>query len=103
MIKYSFIKKAISSLLLTLMVITCTGCYTMKHTVGDGARGNTLESTKQWYILWGLVPLNTVNSKTMAGGAKDYEVTTQMSFIDVIIAAFTSIVTVVPFTVEVKK
>ena len=78
-------------------------CYTNTHVVGKGAQGNTTESARQWYVLWGLVPINAVSSKAMAGGASDYTITTQMSFLDFVIGAFTGIVTVQCSSVEVKK
>jgi hypothetical protein len=80
-----------------------SGCYTQTHIVGDGAKGSTIESAKSWYILFGLVPLNNVDSKAMAQGAKDYTITTQQSFIDVVIGLFTGMVTVYPRTVQVQR
>lgn len=97
------IMKMMSAFLVVLVMAGSTGCYTMHHVVGDGAKGNTVETERQWYILWGLVPLNKVDSKAMAKGSSNYEVKTEMTFIDAIIGAFTSIVTVVPMTIEVKK
>ncbi len=79
------------------------GCYAMKHTVGNGAQGSTTTSERQWYILFGLVPLNNVDSKQMAGDAKDYEVTTSFEFVDLVIGVFTGIISVQPMTVTVKK
>ncbi len=93
-------KKAVALLLIALF--TFGGCYTLNHTVGDGAKGSTVQSERQWYILFGLIPLNTVDSKAMAKGAKDYTITSQMTFVDFIIGIFTSIVTVQPHTVQVK-
>ena len=75
----------------------------MNHVVGDGSKSGVKESARQWFVLWGLVPLSKVNSKEMAKGAKDYTVKTEMSVIDVVIGIFTSIVTIVPMTVEVSQ
>jgi hypothetical protein len=58
---------------------------------------------RQWYILWGLVPLNNVDTYHMAGGTKDYEIKTEASALDVIISIFTGIVTVNSRTVTVTK
>jgi hypothetical protein len=49
------------------------------------------------------VPLNSVDSQAMAGGASDYEIKTQRSFVDVVIGIFTGIITVHPRTVSVTK
>lgn len=54
-------------------------------------------------VLWGLVPLNTVDSKAMAGGASDYTVKSEVSFVDGTITMFASIVTVRVQSVTVQK
>ena len=95
------IKKSIA--LMLIVVFAFSGCYTQTHIVGDGAKGGTVETAKSWYILFGLVPLNNVDSKQMAAGAKDYTIVTQQSFIDVVISIFTGMVTIYPRTVEVHK
>jgi hypothetical protein len=78
-------------------------CATHVHTVGSGAQSSETVQKKQWYALYGLVPINTVDSKAMANGAKDYTIKTEQSFIDGIITIFTSFITVNVRTVEVKK
>lgn len=83
--------------------MTFVACQTHVHSVGKGAQGNSTEVTKQWWILWGLVPINNVDTKAMAGGANDYTITTTQSFIDAIISGITGIITVNCRTVEVKK
>lgn len=94
------IKKFIA--LMLIVIFAFSGCYTQTHIVGDGAKGNNVEAAKSWYLLYGLIPLNKVDSKQMAGGAKDYTIMTQMSFIDFVIGIFTGIVTIQPMTVEVR-
>jgi hypothetical protein len=98
-------KKVKSLLLVAVFALTLalSSCYTLVHTVGDGARGGQVTAQKQWYALFGLVPINNVDSKAMAGGAENYTITTEISFIDYVITAFTSIVTISVKTVEVQK
>ena len=78
-------------------------CATHVHTVGNGGQSSQTIQKKQWFALWGLVPINTVDSKAMADGAKDYTIKTEQSFIDGVITIFTSMVTINVRTVEVKK
>jgi len=58
------------------------------HTVGTGGNGNCKSPAqfdtkkKQWYIFWGLLPLNNVDSKVLAGDSKNYTVRTTTSFGD---------------------
>jgi hypothetical protein len=61
------------------------------------------EQERQWYVLWGFVPINSVDTKVMAKGAKDYEIKTETNALDVVINIFTSAVTVYSRTVEVKR
>jgi PBP1b-binding outer membrane lipoprotein LpoB len=96
--------KTVKNLLFILVIaISLSSCYTLVHPVGNGAQGTNVVTKKQWYALFGAIPLNKVNSKEMAGGAENYTIKTQHKFIDYIISAFTSYVTITVQTVEVKK
>ena len=96
-------KKTAAIVLILLLSFYTTGCYTMNHVVGEGAKGSKVEEARQWYVLWGLVPINQVDSQKMAGGATDYTITTENTFVDIVIGIFTGIVTVYPATVRVTK
>ncbi len=96
------VKKGVC-IILVFCMLSLVGCFTHVHTVGNGAQTNTSTSKKQWYILFGLVPLNSVDTSQMAAGSTDYEVKTQHSFVDVLISVITVFVTVAPKTVTVKK
>lgn len=80
-----------------------TACYTHTHIIGNGPQGNTVVTARQWYAVYGLAALNNVDTKTMAGEAKDYKIVTQQTFVDGIINAFTSSFTVSCRTVTVTK
>lgn len=94
-----FVKTVVAVFFICVLL---TSCFTSTHVVGSGGTGESVKA-KQWFALFGLVPLNTVNSQQMAGGKTDYTVTTTFSFVDQLIGMFTSIVTIRPMTVEVKK
>ena len=96
-------KKIKALLIVVAFAFAMTSCYSLEHTVGAGAQGNDSTSEKQWYALWGLVPINDVNSQEMAAGAENYTIYSQFEFVDYIITAFTSIVTISVQTVEVVK
>ncbi len=78
-----------------------SGCFTQRHVVGDGAQSGQIEEARQWFVLWGLVPINEVDSAEMADGARSYEVKTEHNAVDVIISIFTSLITIYPRTVTV--
>lgn len=72
--------------------IILSSCNATMHTVGTGGKGNCKSpgqfdaKKKQWYLFWGLLPLNKVDSKELAGGAENYTVRTTTSFGDGLIA-----------------
>ncbi|MFP4407564.1 MAG: Bor/Iss family lipoprotein [Spirochaetaceae bacterium] len=91
------------SILLVAMVLLFAGCATNEHIVGAGPQGAETVSAQQWYVLWGLVPINEVDTNEMAGGAEDYLITTEYDVLDVIINFFTNIATVQVRSVDVSK
>lgn len=94
-------KKSILAIFLLVMMLS--SCMTLTHVVGNGGSSGVVTERKQWYALWGLVPVNTVETKAMAGGASDYTIKSQVKFVDYIISAFTSIATFNCQTVSVQK
>lgn len=95
------LKKLIS--LILVVAIIFPGCYTITHTVGEGHKTGYVETARQWYALWGLVPINKVDTKEMAKGATDYTIKTEFGPLDIIISFATGWVTIYPMTVEVRK
>ena len=79
------------------------GCSTHVHTVGTGPQSGQVETARQWYILWGLMPLNTVDTGAMAGGAANYEIKTSTEALDIIIGIPANYVSVKSRTVTVTK
>jgi hypothetical protein len=86
--------------------IPLSGCFTLNHTVGNGGSGQEVASNREWYILWGLIPLNKVDGEKMAlenNLTNNYTVTSQMSFVDVLLNIVTGWVSVYGQTVKVSK
>lgn len=93
----------VSSVALILALLFVVGCSSHIHTIGDGPKSGDMIEARQWYVLWGFVPLNNVDTNVMAAGADDYEIVTELSALDIIISIFTSAVTVYSRTVTVTK
>ncbi|NEM99543.1 Bor family protein [Pontibacter burrus] len=72
-----------------LMSSMLTSCYTYTTVVGNGAQGNTQVRKMNHYVIYGLAPVGVSNPAEMAGGAKDYTVKTEHTFIDGLIAGIT--------------
>ena len=71
------------------------GCSTHIHTVGTGPETGMTKVARQYYLLWGLIPLNTVDTNQMAASMKtdNYEIKSQVGLIDGAIN-FASMVTI---------
>ncbi len=97
-------KKTLTSLALVgALALPMTSCFTMTHKVGDGGTGQSELAERQWYILFGLVELNSVRSKELAGDAAAYTVTTEWTPLDILINLFTGLVTITSREVSVSK
>lgn len=95
--------RKLSAVLLIVAMLFVIGCAAHTHKVGNGAQGNDITNARQWYVLWGLVPLNDVDTNVMAAGAADYEITTALTPLDVVISAVLSQITIHARTVTVRK
>lgn len=96
-------KKLSKYFTIALVSFMLVGCMSHSHVVGTGGSGTSTEEARQWYVLFGLVPINDVDTKQLAGGSANYTVKTQQSFLDVVINIFTGAVTVYSRTVTVTK
>ncbi len=96
-------KRIILLLAITLIICLLSGCAAHIHKVGQGAQSSQKTEARQWYVLWGLVPINEIDTQKMANGTTDYTIKTEQSALDVIINIFTSSVSVVSRTVTVTK
>lgn len=96
-------KRMLAAILVLVVLAGVTGCMTHVHKVGNGPQGNQIVQERQWYVLWGLVPINDVDSEALADGADDYEIITQAAPLDIVINIFTGWITVYSRTVTVTK
>ena len=86
---------------LLIIVFTLSSCFTMQHVAGTGSSKSIVEKQKQWFALWGLVPLNRVNPKDMAEKSNNYIVKTEFSFGDILLGILTFPITLERQTVTV--
>jgi len=80
-------------------------CFTMHHTVGQGPQHVPVDAAyqKRWFALYGLWPMDDLDSKAISSGAHDYRITTEFTIDDMIISAFTSFATFYRQTVLVEQ
>ena len=76
------------------------GCATHVHNIGVGPQIGHKVTARQYYLLWGLVPLNSVDTIEMAGTdingnpIENYEIQTQTGPVDIAITVGLGIVTI---------
>ena len=95
--------KKLSAVLLIVGMLFVIGCATHMHKVGEGAQGTDMIESRQWYVLWGLVPINDVDTQAMAGETIDYNIITEVNVLDAVINAFVGSATIYCRTVTVLK
>ncbi len=74
-----------------------------RHTVGVGPTGLGEESTRQYYIFFGLLAFNEVDSLRMSGGLNGYTVETSYTFTDLLLMPVLLPFTATSRTVTVQK
>ena len=95
--------RKLSAVFLIAAMLFVIGCAAHTHKVGNGAQGTDVVEARQWYILWGLVPINDVDTNAMAGEATDYDITTQVNVLDAVISAVLAEISISCRTVTVQK
>ena len=95
--------KKVLVVFLIVASMVMVGCTTHVHTVGAGAQSGQAVTATQWYAVFGLVPLNSVDTQAMAEGAVDYEILTQTTVVDFVVGIPASWITVSRRTVTVTK
>jgi hypothetical protein len=93
----------LSPLCALALALSLGSCMQLNHIVGTGAQGGSEASKRQWYALWGLVPLGEVDARQLAGGATNYTVHSEHGIVDILLNLLTGWVTINSQTVTVTK
>ena len=96
-------KKGLLKLSLIFAVaIMMTSCYTFTATIGNGPQTGTKIVAHNHYLIDGLAPISTANTKELVGDTKDYSITVSHSFIVGFLAILSSGI-YTPTTVTITK
>ena len=88
--------------IVVLMVATTlftVGCATHVHSIGYGAQTGVKTTARQFYLLYGLVPINSIDTNEMAGKDANgnyiinYDIKTETGPIDILLSIGLGIVT----------
>tara|TARA_B100001093_G_C26246847_1_gene766844 strand:+ start:224 stop:520 length:297 start_codon:yes stop_codon:yes gene_type:complete len=88
------------------VILLLSACSTHSHVIGDGPQTGVSTTARQYYILFGLVPLNKVDTNSMIDGATNYQLETGQQGVDVLISMAAGLIiptTVSSRTVKVTK
>lgn len=80
-----------------------SSCTKTAIKVGNGSQTGATETATQWYALWGIVPLGEVDTKKMVGDSQDYEYSSQISGLNLIINIILGTFTITSRDVTIKK
>lgn len=86
-----------------LLVLLASACSAHRHRVGLGPTGIGEESSRQFYLFFGLLPINEVNVQRMAVDLSSYEIESSYSFVDIILTPLLLPLTVTSRTVTVYR
>ena len=89
--------------LLVIAMLCIIGCASHTHTVGHGPVFERTNVERQWYLLYGLAPVNKIDTQAMAEGKSNYEITTSVTVVDWIYQALLLPATITCRTVRVRR
>jgi hypothetical protein len=91
--------RGVAVLLTAALLPACVG---HRHTVGLGPTGAAVVTARQYYILFGLVGFNDVDSQRLANDLTSYSVETSYGAVDLLLAPFLLPLTATSRTVVVR-
>jgi hypothetical protein len=85
-----------------LLAAQLSACVAHHHVVGLGATGSEEQSLRQYYLLFGLIRVNEVNVQRLASDLTSYEIASEFSFVDLLLAPILLPLTATSRTVTVR-
>lgn len=83
-----FLNACLVSILMSCLIMM-SSCYTHRFIIGSGPQSGVQASAKNNFFLFGLIPGKVSDPQQLAGGAKDFEITEVMTFVDGLLAGIT--------------
>lgn len=92
----------VRTLLAVALSFAATGCVSHQHVVGLGPTGTGSVSARQYYMLFGLLQVNEVDTQRFAPELTSYSIDTRFSLTDLLLTTLLLPLTVTTRTVTVK-
>tara|TARA_B100001013_G_scaffold236510_1_gene145565 strand:+ start:60 stop:359 length:300 start_codon:yes stop_codon:yes gene_type:complete len=90
--------KLIKLVIVPVFLFMLIACASHTHIVGDGPKAGMEETARQYYILFGLVPLNKVDTNALIGDAANFKITTEANVVDAAIGIAAGLI--IPTTIS---
>jgi hypothetical protein len=94
---------ALRRIVLATLVPLLAGCVVHHHRVGNGPAGTGEQTTRQYYILFGWLRLNDVDTQRFAADLSSYSIETSFSFTDLLLTPLLLPFTVTSRTITIHK
>jgi hypothetical protein len=92
----------IRTALAVALSVAASGCVSHQHVVGLGPTGTGSTSERQYYVLFGLLQVNEVDTQRFAPELTSYTIDTRFSFTDLVLSTLMLPLTVTTRTVTVR-
>lgn len=91
-----------AALAVLFTALLASGCVSHQHIVGLGPTGSEERTERQYFILFGLIRANEVDTQRLADGLNSYQIETWYSFTDLLWAPILLVLTMTSRTVAVR-
>ena len=95
--------KSLKLVFVSLLLFSLIACSSHTHVVGSGPSSGVTVSARQYYVLWGLVPVGIgggADTNAMAGDAENYAIETKAAFMDYLISGLANMI--IPTTISAR-
>ncbi len=93
--------RSLKLVMVTLLLFSLFACASHTHVVGGGPSSGVTVSARQYYVLYGLIPLGIgggADTNAMAGDAENYAIETKAAGMDYLIQILANII--IPTTIS---
>ena len=89
--------------MLACALTSLCACQVHTHRIGAGPSGLGSDSLRQYYLLFGLVPVSEGDSQRLTQDSTSYEIVTKYSLVDMLLAPILAPLTMTSRTVQVNR
>lgn len=96
-------RAALVLVLFALLVPMLAGCVVHRHRLGNGPAGAGEQTLRQYYIFFGWLRLNDVDTQRVTADLSSYAIETEFSLVDILLAPILLPLTMTSRTITVYR